>query len=103
MELSLLVQGSQEARGEYGMGSNNLMFMACELLLLGKEPDGLPLLLIEEPEAHLHPQRQLRLMEFFERISKAQSHLPAVNRETVNSERVGRLSPVERRLRNSVS
>ena len=38
--------------------------MACELLLLGKDPDGLPLLLVEEPEAHLHPQRQLRLMEF---------------------------------------
>ena len=64
MELSLLDQGSREARGEYGLGSNNLLFMACELLLLGKEPDGLPLLLIEEPEAHLHPQRQLRLMDF---------------------------------------
>lgn len=70
MELSLLDQGSQEARGEYGLGSNNLLFMACELLLLGKEPDGLPLLLIEEPEAHLHPQRQLRLMEFLRAAAK---------------------------------
>ena len=38
MELSLLDQGSQEARGEYGLGSNNLLFMACELLLLVKNP-----------------------------------------------------------------
>ena len=65
LELGLL-GGDGVARGTYGLGSNNMLFMACELLLLGTEPDGLPLLLVEEPEAHLHPQRQLRLMQFLE-------------------------------------
>lgn len=64
LELGLLEATTGNARGRYGLGSNNLLYMACELLLLGREPAGLPLLLIEEPEAHLHPQRQLRLMEF---------------------------------------
>jgi putative ATP-dependent endonuclease of OLD family len=70
LELGLLDQASGETRGVYGLGSNNVLFMACELLLLGKEPDGLPLLLVEEPEAHLHPQRQLQLMEFLEKATK---------------------------------
>ena len=64
LELGLLDAATGNPKGRYGLGSNNLLFMACELLLLGKEPEGLPLLLVEEPEAHLHPQRQLRLMEF---------------------------------------
>ena len=44
------------------LGSDNLLFMACELLLLGQEEVGNKLLLIEEPEAHLHAQRQLQVM-----------------------------------------
>src|SRR6266851_1191880 len=54
-----------DARPNRGLGSNNLLFMACELLLLA-EDEGFPVLLIEEPEAHLHPQRQLRLMQFLQ-------------------------------------
>jgi len=50
------------ASGKAGLGSNNLLFMACELLLLAQEDEGNKLLLIEEPEAHLHSQRQLRVM-----------------------------------------
>jgi AAA ATPase domain len=41
----------------------NLLFMACELLLLSQEDEGNKLLLIEEPEAHLHTQRQLQVMK----------------------------------------
>jgi putative ATP-dependent endonuclease of OLD family len=65
LELDLIEPGVGPGPGRYGLGSNNLLFMACELLLLGKDLEGLlPLLLVEEPEAHLHPQRQLRLMDF---------------------------------------
>jgi putative ATP-dependent endonuclease of OLD family len=53
--------------GKLGLGSNNLLFIACELLLLAEETEGLKLLLIEEPEAHLHTQRQLRMMRFLEK------------------------------------
>jgi putative ATP-dependent endonuclease of OLD family len=52
-----------------GLGSNNLLFMAAEMLLLKKESGyiGLKLTLIEEIEAHIHPQAQINLIDFLQR------------------------------------
>src|SRR5690606_14896508 len=43
LELGLFETSTSSARGCYGLGSNNILYMACELLLLGREPEGLPL------------------------------------------------------------
>lgn len=51
-----------------GLGTHNLLFIAAELLLLNHdENNGLKLALIEELEAHLHPQAQLRLISYLQK------------------------------------
>lgn len=52
-----------------GLGSHNLLYIAAELLLLKKAGyAGLKLGLVEEIEAHLHPQTQIKLIEAIQNI-----------------------------------
>lgn len=53
-----------------GLGSLNLLCVAAELLLFLESKQGLKLTLIEELEAHLHPQYQLRLLDYIQKESK---------------------------------
>lgn len=52
---------SNNNSGRVGLGTSNILSMACELLL--NRNAGSSFLLIEEPEAHIHAQRQLRLIQ----------------------------------------
>lgn len=59
-KLELLIKDEKNI----GLGTLNRLFMASELLHLNKENyDGLRLGLIEELEAHLHPQAQMQVIE----------------------------------------
>ena len=54
--------GIEDAKN-LGLGTMNRVYMATELLHLKKEWNGLKLGLIEELEAHLHPQAQMKVIK----------------------------------------
>ncbi|EOV0084232.1 ATP-dependent endonuclease [Vibrio parahaemolyticus] len=49
---------------KHGLGYSSLLFMAAELMLIKQEENHYSLLLVEEPEAHLHPQLQLKFINY---------------------------------------
>ncbi len=60
---------------ENSLGYNNILYLAtvlAELTEVYDEPEYVKVLLIEEPEAHLHPQLQIRLLKYLENIKNVQ-------------------------------
>ena len=73
--LSLLVDAFEIEQN--GLGFNNLIFMAVVLSELTKNPDSCYRgLVVEEPEAHLHPQLQAVLLQYLESIKAVDGEKP---------------------------
>lgn len=75
-KLDLSVDKNASAmQGRVGLGTSNIMSMACELLL-HREAETVKkssFLLVEEPEAHIHAQRQLKLMQSLENEAESKN------------------------------
>lgn len=77
-----------------GLGAANFLFIAAELLLLqSEEKYGLRLALVEELEAHLHPQAQLRLIRYLQKRATEGQYIL-----TTHSTTIGASVPLERLL-----
>lgn len=98
-----------------GLGSHNILFIATELLFLQqKEYEGLKLALIEEIEAHLHTQAQMRLIDYLQKRSDESdiqiiltthstslaSKIPLETMFICQNDKVFSLNPIETELLN---
>jgi putative ATP-dependent endonuclease of OLD family len=73
--LSLVVDSFEIEQN--GLGFNNLIFMAVVLSELAKNPEASYRgLIIEEPEAHLHPQLQAVLLKYLKKIEAVEGEKP---------------------------
>lgn len=73
--LSLLVDAFEIEQN--GLGFNNLIYMAVVLSELAKNPDSCYRgLIVEEPEAHLHPQLQAVLLQYLQSIQAVEGEKP---------------------------
>jgi len=91
-KLSLVLDANNPLQG---LGYNNVLFMATELLLLEQEKDEFPLLLIEEPEAHLHPQLQMKFLKFIRDQYSVQESLKLQTIITSHSPNLASKAPLE--------
>jgi putative ATP-dependent endonuclease of OLD family len=85
-----------------GLGLNNVLYIAVLLAALTYEPDSeLHLLLVEEPEAHLHPQMQDLLLRFLQKEVGARSDVQVVvtthSPNFASAARVERITSMSRR------
>lgn len=68
-----------------GLGTLNLLCVAAELLLFIEKTQGVKITLVEEIEAHLHPQYQLRLIDYIQEESKFGQFILTTHSITIGS------------------